>query len=145
LQPIGQITNDLEVASADCRWPLVSISFLRSVCTLSFMFLALLLWSADRADAHVMHGMAKVSMASAEGAVSGNPELGTASKVVSGGSWADCDRDCCSDAHCSSTLIATSQVAELLFDPQRLAVVPLPLMTVSARPEGLRRPPKRFI
>ena len=109
------------------------------------MFLVLLLWSADRADAHAMHGMAKVAMASAEGAVSGNPELGTASKVVSGGSWSECDRDCCSDAHCSSTLVALSQVAELLFDPQRLAVVPLPLMAVSARPEGLRRPPKHLI
>jgi len=141
------------VARVEARGTPALLPFLRLICTLTVLFSALLLWSADRADAHATHGMvataatplAAAAGAHVEGAVSGNADFGSASNLVSGSLWSDCDRDCCSGAYCSSALIVPAQVAVLHLDPQRLVVIPPPLTAISTSLEGLRRPPRHLI
>jgi len=131
-------------------------SLRRFLCCMTFMFAALLLSSADRAEAHVMHtmtdspaaftgamafdGMDVFDRASVDdfGAVA-FPDLST------GAEMSQCDRNCCSPAACWSVLIEMAQGPGLLFALRKVAGFPSTVTAAPNEPEGLRRPPRHLI
>jgi hypothetical protein len=122
-------------------------SIVRTFCSFAVIFAALVLFSADRAEAHGIHTTMEMPTALAglstdsETGVVGVTDKGTLGSLTSV-KTAECDRECCFLVACGSALIAKIPELALHTAPRRVAGMAASVTATPTAPEGLRRPPK---
>jgi hypothetical protein len=122
----------------------------RTFCSLALIFAALVLFSADRAEAHGIHTTKEMPTALAglstdrETGIVGVTDKGTLGSGTSV-ETAECNRECCFLMACGSALIAKMLDIDVQTAPQRVAGMVASVIATATAPEGLRRPPKYLI